>query len=120
MGLAAVLGSGIPEQELRKVITAAAAKQMSFSRFARLVETMVALRDSGMPEDVCIMTARLFISQRYTEKSMAYAEAELRSLRARGISWSDAFMKINTGSLPGGPEGRGPLITEPFAGAVER
>jgi hypothetical protein len=98
---AVVLDAGFQADEVGKLAVAAAEARYPLSRFTRLLEAMVDLRDRGMPGDLALRTAQQLIRYGASESQIARTEWELLYWREKQYSWVDAFYKFHSGARPG-------------------
>jgi hypothetical protein len=109
---ALVLDSGFPADEVGKLAADAAETRYPLSRFSRLLEAMVDLRDRGMPGDLALRTARQLIRYGASESEIARTEGELLYWREKQYSWVDAFYQFHSGARPGMEAPGGGLMHE--------
>ena len=102
--------AGIPAREITELGQKAVEKGLPFSRFARVIESLSNLREAGMPPDLAVRTARRLVILNYSEKGIARTEQEFLIMRKNGMSWQEAFTRMQSGAEQGlHGRNRGPM-----------
>ncbi len=104
---ALAIETGFAAGDLEKIGGLAAREELAMRQFARALEAMTNLRETGMPMDLAVQTARRFVILGYSEKGMAREEINLLRMHESGASWGDAFRQFQS-EYERGPRREGP------------